>query len=131
MYQKVLRRQHEKIGYSTIVANHGIEALDVIHDSDLWRGSRSNDTKRLPPQVILMDVEMPMMDGRECVKRIRQYESQNLLSIHVPVIALTANARAEQIMDVKQCGFDDVITKPFQIEQIVRKILFYTNRNTV
>ena len=103
--QKVLKRQLERLGYITSVANHGLEALDVIYSSDSWKGGPHPSDTRTPLHVILMDIEMPTMDGRECVKQIRKFESQGLLAAHIPVIALTANARAQQITNARTCGF--------------------------
>lgn len=54
--------------------------------------------------VILMDLEMPVMDGMTCAKRIRQLEEQGTLLRHIPIIAVTAYARPEQIANAKAAG---------------------------
>jgi CheY-like chemotaxis protein len=75
--------------------------------------------------VVLMDIEMPVMDGLTACHRIRALEKSGMLN-HVPVIAVTANARQTQIDDMIQGGFDDVLTKPFRVPdliQMVRRVL--------
>jgi CheY-like chemotaxis protein len=54
--------------------------------------------------VILMDLEMPVMDGLTCVRRIRELQSEGRLKRHVPVIAVTANARKDQIFRSFEAG---------------------------
>jgi signal transduction histidine kinase len=91
--QRVLQKQLKNIGFITEVANHGGEAL-VLKTSRFWAG-REKDGADLA--VILMDLEMPVMDGLTCVKTIRDFEANGTIVRHVPIIAVTANARLEQI----------------------------------
>jgi len=65
---------------------------------------------------------MPVMDGITTVKKIREMESAGELIAHVPVLAVTANARAEQLTDMLEAGMDSCITKPYQIPEMMRKI---------
>lgn len=51
-----------------------------------------------------MDKEMPVMDGLQCTSKIREFEGQGLLNRHVPIIAVTANARSEQIATLLEAG---------------------------
>lgn len=62
------------------------------------------------------------MDGLTCVRKIREMELEGLISTHLPIIAVTANARGEQIANAKNSGMDDVMPKPFRILQIRTKI---------
>lgn len=62
---------------------------------------------------------MPIMDGLTCVRRIRQLEQSGGISGHIPVIAITANARSEQIATALESGMDSVVTKPFKIRDLV------------
>jgi CheY-like chemotaxis protein len=119
--QRVVSKQLRKEGHVVSVANHGEEALDFIRKSEFWDetdppgagevdGNRSeNETKengnsgeRL--NVILMDLEMPVMDGITCVKRIRELQIEGKIKRHVPVIAVTANARKDQILKSLDAG---------------------------
>lgn len=72
--------------------------------------------------VVLMDKEMPVMDGLACTSKIREMERNGELRRHVPIIAVTANARSEQIATLLAAGMDDVVSKPFRIGELVPKI---------
>ncbi len=98
--QKVLSKQLRNMGCIVHVANHGGECLDRLRESTFWKGNGRNG---LEISVILMDQEMPVMDGLTCTKEIRRLEERGDVVSHVPIIAVTANARSEQIdtaMDV-------------------------------
>ena len=69
-----------------------------------------------------MDKEMPVMDGLACTSKIRDMERKGELRRHVPIIAVTANARSEQIATLLAAGMDDVVSKPFRIGELVPKI---------
>jgi len=75
-----------------------------------------------PLSIILMDLEMPNMDGLTCVREIRRMEDEGRISRHVPVIAVTANVRDEQVAAAKLAGMDDVVSKPFRIPDLLKKI---------
>jgi CheY-like chemotaxis protein len=117
--QKVLQRQLENRGITTHVANHGGEAIDKLKLSSYWKNSGDD---ALDIGVVLMDKEMPVMDGLQCTSRIREFEKQGLLKSHVPIIAVTANARSEQIATLLAAGMDDVLSKPFRIVELIPKI---------
>ena len=91
--QRVLGKQLQKAGHSVILANHGQEALDHLQTTSLWNGNESG--KGL--DVVLMDLEMPVMDGLTAARRIRELEASGAINRHVPIIAVTANTRKEQI----------------------------------
>lgn len=74
--------------------------------------------------LILMDFQMPVMDGFEATKLIRSYESQHDLQ-RTPVIAMTANAIAKHKSKAKEIGMDEYLTKPFDISQLVHIINTY------
>jgi CheY-like chemotaxis protein len=99
--QKVLAKQLQKIGCIVYVANHGGEAIDRLMSSRFWKGK---ETSGIELDVILMDLEMPVMDGLTCTRRIRELQTSKSLVKHVPVIAVTANAREEQIAITREAG---------------------------
>ncbi|KAF2450469.1 hypothetical protein P171DRAFT_426839 [Karstenula rhodostoma CBS 690.94] len=117
--QKVLRRQLENSGIKTYVANHGGEAIEKLKQSRYWKGHGAD---AIDLGVVLMDKEMPVMDGLHCTSKIREFERQGLLHGHVPIIAVTANARSEQIATLLEAGMDDVVSKPFRIAELIPKI---------
>jgi len=81
--------------YEVLVANSGQGALDLLQKEKV--------------DLILMDIEMPEMDGRETLKRIRE----NPDWVKIPIIFLTAYTNAEMEAECLQAGADDFITKPF------------------
>lgn len=99
--QKVLQRQLKNSGNNTLVANHGGEAIDIIKKSRYWKGHEQSGAEI---SVILMDLEMPVMDGMTCTRKIRELEQKGTIVSHIPIIAVTAYARPEQIDDAKGAG---------------------------
>jgi signal transduction histidine kinase/FixJ family two-component response regulator len=114
--QKVLSKQLRSAGCIVSVANHGEEALAFLATSQFWKG-HEQDGKELA--IVLMDLEMPVMDGLTCVKRIRELQNEGIIVRHLPIIAVTANARSEQIAVAKESGMDSVVTKPFRIPELL------------
>ncbi|KAJ8129547.1 hypothetical protein O1611_g4085 [Lasiodiplodia mahajangana] len=126
--QKVLQRSLRNVGNNTKVANHGGEALEVLKESRYWQGNESSGDDI---SIILMDLEMPVMDGMTCARKIRELERDGTIVSHIPIIAVTAYARPEQIENAKAAGVDDVISKPFRIPELIPRIeqLVETNSN--
>ncbi|KAL3426050.1 histidine kinase hhk13p [Phlyctema vagabunda] len=116
--QKVVTKQLRNAGHQVSVANHGQEALDFLMQTEYWAARPHGE--RL--SVILMDLEMPVMDGISCVKRIRELQHTGEISGHVPVLAVTANARKDQILSTLEAGMDDVTTKPYRMQDMLRQI---------
>jgi signal transduction histidine kinase/CheY-like chemotaxis protein len=96
--QKTLARQLQKLGCTVLVANHGLEAIDRISDSK-FGGNPHRDLS-----IVLLDWEMPVMDGLSCIRRIRELEKVGKLKGRVPVIGVTANARTAQLDQAKDAG---------------------------
>ncbi|KAI5848592.1 hypothetical protein DFP73DRAFT_474167, partial [Morchella snyderi] len=112
--QKVLRQQLVMEGCVVDTANNGQEALEKIMQSRFVK----KDGK--PLDVVLMDMEMPVMGGVEATKRIRQLEVQRRTG-HIPIIGISANARSEQLTMMTAAGMDDAIPKPFRIPELLGK----------
>ncbi|KAI4132261.1 MAG: hypothetical protein LQ338_000813 [Usnochroma carphineum] len=104
--QRVLQRQLRNIGCTVLVANHGKECLAQIQDSNFWAG-HGEDARDLG--VILMDLEMPVMDGLTCAREIRKAQQSGKIVRHVPIIAVTANARSEQIETALAAGMSELL----------------------
>jgi PAS domain S-box-containing protein len=109
--QKLATMMLKKAGYSVKIANDGKEALDI------YTLSPANY------DLILMDVQMPVMDGMESTKTIRQWETNSgKKSIRIPIIAMTAHAMKGDKDKCLEVGMDDYITKPIKRE-IVYSVL--------
>ncbi len=96
--QKVALKMLEKLGYSTDLANDGMKAIEMssLKHYDL----------------ILMDVQMPRLDGYEATDKIRASEKNG---VHVPIIAMTANAMSSDRQKCLETGMDDYLSKPVKI----------------
>ena len=116
---KVLNKNLKNLGFVTYVANHGGEALEYLERSRWWKGV---DKDGIELSVILMDLEMPVMDGLSCARRIRGLQADGIIIGHIPIIAVSANARSEQIATAIDAGMDDFILKPFRIPDLIPKI---------
>ncbi|OCL02455.1 hypothetical protein AOQ84DRAFT_182167 [Glonium stellatum] len=119
--QRVLAKQLRNLGCVVHVANHGGEALDFLQKTTHWNDAKSR-VEGQELSVILMDWEMPVMDGLAAVKRIRQLQDDGTLKTHVPVIAVTANVRQQQIAMAIDAGMDDVVSKPFRVPELVGRM---------
>ncbi|MCM1542089.1 MAG: ATP-binding protein [Blautia sp.] len=95
----------EDAGFATEVAGNGKEAVDMVSQSDPGYY-----------QVVLMDVQMPVMDGYEATREIRSLEDHELASI--PIIAMTANAFEEDRQDALRCGMNGHIAKPIDLRTL-------------
>lgn len=115
--QRVMSQQLKRAGYVVTVANHGVEALEFL------KKSRHADPRNgAPLDIVLCDVEMPIMDGLQFMRTVREMESQGTLKGHLPVIAVTANARAEQQVLALEAGMDSVVTKPFRLLELLPEL---------
>lgn len=99
--QRVLQKQLRNLGCVVYVANHGGECLELLEKSSYWAG---RETDGFEVTVILMDLEMPVMDGLTCARRIRELQREGCVVRHVPIIAVSANARLEQIDSALEAG---------------------------
>ncbi|KAH0006902.1 histidine kinase, partial [Aureobasidium melanogenum] len=118
--QKVIAQQLRRLGVNSVhVADDGLVALNFLATTTFFSSSPS----AVPLSIILMDVEMPVMDGLAAVRRIRQLESRGDITTHVPVIAITANARPEQVAVALEAGMDEVVTKPFLVRELMPRMV--------
>ncbi|GAB6037966.1 hypothetical protein JCM15519_25250 [Fundidesulfovibrio butyratiphilus] len=96
--QKVIRYMLGDMGHTVTLVNNGIEAVDAAANAGF--------------DVILMDVQMPLMDGMEAAKRIRSIEAEGGAGQRTPIIALTAHAMASDRDNCLAAGMDGYLTKP-------------------
>ena len=78
------------------------------------------------PDVILMDIRMPLLDGYEAIHHIRQ---SGLADAHrIPIIAMTANAFVEDVQASLDAGMNGHLAKPIVMEEVIKTILMNLNR---
>ena len=94
-------------GFDMDIAVNGAEAVEKLLESGAGRYD-----------AVLMDIQMPVMDGYEATRQIRAFDDPQLAS--VPVIAMTANAFNEDRKAAEECGMDGFMSKPIDMDEVVR-----------
>ena len=84
---------------------------------------RIRQSKEGEYDLILMDIMMPLMDGYEATRQIRKLDRTDASSI--PIIALTANAFAEDVRHALNCGMNAHLAKPLDVEKMIHTIALY------
>lgn len=105
--QMVIQGLLEKLGHQVVVVSHGGEAVDLRKSEDF------------DCDVLLMDCEMPHMDGFEATEAIREYEKSNNLT-RLPIVALTAHALEDVRRQCIESGMNDFLTKPINTRHLER-----------
>ena len=70
--------------------------------------------------LVLMDIQMPVMDGYEATRRIRELNDPALSSI--PILAMTANAFDEDRKAAEECGMDGFLSKPIRVDEVIQTL---------
>jgi CheY-like chemotaxis protein len=100
------------LGLSVVTAENGKAALTTFEES-----------KPHTYQAILMDIQMPIMNGYEATQAIRQLKREDATTI--PIIAMTADAFSTAIEHAKQVGMNDYITKPIDVVKLRETLAHY------
>ncbi len=111
--RQVLKVHLELLGYDSILAVNGKEAVDLA-------------TSQVP-DLILMDIMLPVMDGLQATRLIREHPNTE----STPIIAMTAKVTSENKIECLQSGCDGHIAKPFtskRLASIIKKLLKQDNR---
>ena len=109
--QKIAYFSLKKMGFSVDIAENGEEAFQKY--------------KKKSYQLILMDIQMPIMDGFEATEKIRIYENNHLNGNKAIIIALSANVISSDIQRCFEVGMNEFISKPFSSEKLTEKISSY------
>ena len=107
--QKIAKRLLEELGHTVTVADSGIIALELIAEESF--------------DVVLMDCQMPEMDGFETTQHIRERYADE--PTHIPIVAMTAHAREEDRRRCLESGMDDYLSKPFHqtdLSDVLRRV---------
>jgi two-component system, sensor histidine kinase and response regulator len=107
--QKVAVRFLERMGCKVRVADNGAEGVKVYQESRF--------------DLVLMDLQMPVMDGLTATRRIREIEA--ITGHTTPIVALTANAMAGQLERCMEAGMNGFLTKPLEIERLHETLELY------
>src|SRR6185369_9791782 len=102
--QKLLRETLEPEGYEVLMASDGTTALELTHTAH--------------PDVILLDVQMPGLDGFETCRRLKEHDATR----NLPVIFITANDDPESLSQGFRAGAVDFVTKPFRREEVLLRV---------
>jgi CheY-like chemotaxis protein len=107
---KLFRDLFEASGYASLEAINGKKAVELAREKK--------------PDLILMDIQMPVMDGFEATKILKaDAETRN-----IPIIALTAYAMKENDEKIREAGCDGYITKPIDTKEFLKKVAEYLSR---
>ncbi len=104
MNRDMLSRRLSRKGYVVVIAEDGETALEIVSEEN--------------PDLILMDLSLPGMDGWEATRQLKAGEKTR----HIPVIALTAHALSSDREKAMETGCDDYDTKPVDLERLLGKI---------
>lgn len=112
--QKLIIEILKKSGFVCDIAENGVQAVEAFKNNRYG--------------LILMDCQMPVMDGYEATKEIRKIEKNEIERGYTPIIALTAHAMEEAKHKCKEAGMDDYLSKPFEIEKMINTINYHLKR---
>jgi CheY-like chemotaxis protein len=100
--QILIKMTLQQANFEVMMVSNGKEAVEFVH--------------AFPVDLVLMDVQMPVMDGYMATREIRRYRPD------LPILALSANAFKEDIEKSIRCGMNAHLSKPFKLEELLGKI---------
>ncbi len=119
--QVIVQRAFEdgRVDCTLLLADNGAIALDMLQSNPPY-----TDKKKYPcPDLLLLDINMPVMDGRQTLRRIRE----NPVLCHLPVIMLTTSARDKDVIDSYRLGVNAYLTKPVDEKAFAKAVIQLEN----
>ena len=113
MNQKVIKFLLEQQGADCTFAKNGLEAVELY--------------KILDFDMVFMDIYMPDMDGYEATKAIKL--TDKYASLNTPIIAVSASAFEEDIINAKFAGIDDFLAKPLEVDKLKDLLIKYSKKD--
>ena len=120
--QRLISLVLQKAGATVTIAQNGHEAVEKALVSFSGGGRRRDDPKE-PFDIVLMDIQMPGMDGYEATRRLRQAGYDG------PIIALSAHATTHAASECLAAGCNDCLAKPIDRDTLLRKIAEYVKED--
>jgi CheY-like chemotaxis protein len=114
--QKLATRILEKMGFQVEAVNNGAEAIRALEKNFY--------------DIVLMDVQMPIMDGLAATQAIRA-GNESLVNPHIPIIAMTAHALKGDRERCLEAGMDDYVAKPIQPEALIDKLVLWLGNRSM
>ncbi|GAB3702968.1 hypothetical protein GCM10027592_32920 [Spirosoma flavus] len=104
--QNLARKILEFQNYDITAVKNGEQVLQILDKEDF--------------SILLLDINMPLMDGMECVRRVRALPDSKKASL--PIVAITGNAKNYTEEEFKTAGFNDVLVKPLNFDRLVEVV---------
>ncbi len=104
----------QDLGIKVTIAGNGQEALNILHAAMADKQLEQKETRKLPFDLIFMDLQMPVMGGYEATKKIRA----NPLFEGIPIVAMTAHAMVEEKERCLAAGMNNHISKPIEVDKL-------------
>ncbi|MCY7356801.1 MAG: response regulator [Rudanella sp.] len=110
--QNLARKILEFQNYDITSVKNGEQVMQILDKEDF--------------HILLLDINMPVMDGMECVKQVRALP--NKTKAEVPIVAITGNAKNYTEEEFKTAGFSDVLVKPLNFDRLVEVVNQLTDK---
>ena len=110
--QNLARKILEFQNYNITAVKNGEQVLQILAQEDF--------------NILLLDINMPIMDGMECVRQVRALSDK--AKANVPIVAITGNAKNYTEEEFKTAGFNDVLVKPLNFDRLVEVVNQLTDK---
>ena len=110
--QNLARKILEFQNYDITSVKNGEQVIQILEKEDF--------------SILLLDINMPVMDGMECVRRVRAMTDKS--KADVPIVAITGNAKNYTEEEFKSAGFNDVLVKPLNFDRLVDVVNHLTDK---